>query len=302
MLKIMSIRRRTAGRGRRLPPLLLASALGATVAAVVSLPQGTSMPAVSADPPVAVGQGPVQPVPTAPVAQAAAQGVPPAPQNPLDAPLRLLAEARQSYAQVRDYTCTLVSQERVRGKLLPENVIAFHFRAQPFSVYMRWLGPKESAGQEVCYVAGRNAGKMRVHAGKGLGGLVGFISLDPRDPKVMEHSRHTIVEAGMGNLIEQFAQTWATERQLGKTRVSMAEYEYDGKRCIRVEAAATEVNPQMYCYRSIVYFDKQTRLPIRLECYDWPRQGGTPQGELLEAHSYVGLRFNVGLPDNLFNK
>jgi hypothetical protein len=298
VLKVQSSRRRTAGkrRGRRWPPLLLAAVAGVAVAAVASLPQG---PSLSADPPAGVGQ-PVAQAPAPPGIQQAAQ--PPAQENPLDAPLRLLAEARQSYTQVRDYTCTLVTQERVRGKLLPENVIAFHFRPQPFSVYMRWLGPKESAGQEVCYVQGRNNGKMRVHAAKGLGGLVGFVSLDPRDPKVTEYSRHTIYEAGLGNMIEQFARTWAADRQSGKVRVNMAEYEYDQKRCVRVEVAATEINPQLYCYRSVVYFDKQTRLPIRVECYDWPRQGGPPQGELLEAHSYVGLRFNVGLQDSLFNK
>jgi hypothetical protein len=265
---------------------VLACLLGAALAVVAS-----------ADPPAV-------PPPQQPVAPGAAQQpAPPAAESPLDAPLRLLAEARQSYAGVRDYTCTLVSQERVGGKLLPENVIAFHFRGQPFSVYMRWLGPKDKLGQEVAYVQGRNNGKMRVHPPKGgLGGMLGFISLDPRDPKVMENSRHTIYEAGIGNMIEQFGRVWTAERARGKTRVSMAEYEYDQKRCIRVECAATEYNPQAYCYRVVVYFDKASKLPLRVESYDWPRQGGPPGGEVLEVHSHAGLRLNVGLPDSLFNK
>src|SRR5262245_13212731 len=80
----------------------------------------------------------------------------PAAANPLDEPLRLAEAARKNFEKVRDYTCLLVSQERVKGKLLPENLISAKFRTQPFSVYMRWLGPKQSAGQEVCYVAGKN--------------------------------------------------------------------------------------------------------------------------------------------------
>src|SRR5262249_10958388 len=155
-------------------------------------------------------------------------------QSPLDEPLRLVAQARQVYAQVQTYTCTLISQERVKGRLEPENVVALTMRTQPFSVYMRWLGPKDAVGREVIYVAGRNQGNMRVHDNKGLGKAIGFVSIAPNDPRVLEHSRHTIVEAGIGNLIEQFARSWDAERRLGKTRVQIAEYEYDRKRCVRV--------------------------------------------------------------------
>jgi hypothetical protein len=38
-----------------------------------------------------------------------------------------------------------------------------------------------------------------------------------------------------------------------------------------------------------------------MECYDWPR-GAHDQGELLEVYSYVNLRLNPGLSDNVFNR
>src|SRR5208282_4484984 len=125
-----------------------------------------------------------------------------APATPLDRPLQHVAEARQTSQKIRDYTCTLIKQERVAGKLQPENIIAVKFRNQPFSVYMKWSAPRESLGQEVCYVQGRNNNMMRVHA-SGVLGMAGFMSIDPRDPKVMQNSRHTIYEAGLGNLIER---------------------------------------------------------------------------------------------------
>src|SRR5438105_14581093 len=106
----------------------------------------------------------------------------------MDQPLRLLTDARQIYQRVNDYTCTLIKQERVGGQLQPENVIAMKFRKQPFSVYMKWHGPRQFVGQEVCYVHGRNNSMMRVHA-SGILGVAGFVSIDPRDPKVMQHSR-----------------------------------------------------------------------------------------------------------------
>jgi hypothetical protein len=298
-----SPRRRSRGSlaGRR--PLvhrwLPLGLFGLIVAASAALPPRGALPSAAADPPpVAYPAAQMAPPSAQPVA--AAQPAPP--QSPLDEPLRLVAQARQVYAQVQTVSCTLISQERVKGRLEPENVVALTMRTQPFSVYMRWLGPKDAVGREVIYVAGRNQNNMRVHDNKGFGKMVGFVSIAPNDPRVLEHSRHTIVETGIGNLIEQFARAWEADRRLGKARVQIAEYEYDRKRCVRVEVTQAERNPQAYCYRAVVYFDKQTRLPIRVECYDWPRPGGPPGGELLETFSYAGLQLNVAVNDSLFNR
>src|SRR5262245_26264019 len=79
-----------------------------------------------------------------PAAPSAAAGA-----GPLDLPLRLIADARQSYQGVRDYTCLFIKRERLRGQVQPENVIDMKVRTQPFSVYLRWLKPTATAGQEV---------------------------------------------------------------------------------------------------------------------------------------------------------
>jgi hypothetical protein len=265
---------------------LLFGLLGAALAACAYLPLHGPTPIVVADPPA----------PSAPPPGAA----PPPVANPLDAPLRLLSEAYQAYQKVNDYTCTLVKQERVKGRLQEQNVIQMKFRQQPFSVYMRWLAPKSFAGQEVCFVAGRNNNMMRVRSAGVLGGF-GFMSIAVNDPRALEHSRHRITEAGIYNLIVQTYKDWASLRQTGKGQARLDEYKYDNRLCIRVEVVHTERSPQAYCYRGVLYFDKETHLPIRMEAYDWPRQGGPPGGELIETFSYVGLQLNVGLPDAAFN-
>jgi hypothetical protein len=58
-----------------------------------------------------------------------------------------------------------------------------------------------------------------------------------------------------------------------------------------------EKNPSFYCHRTVVYLEKESKMPIRLENYDWPRQGGPAGGELLEMFGYVNLQFNIGLKD-----
>lgn len=246
---------------------------------------------------------------TKPLPKAATVGVPaparggatPLPSTVMDAPLRLVTDAQQTYQQqVQDYTCVFIKVEQVNGQVQPENVMTMKVRSQPFSVYLRWHNPKPMAGQEVCYVTGRNNGMMRVHA-TGFRGAVGFVSLDPRDPRALENNRHAITEAGIANLLVRLRNDWELERRVNKTQVRMADYDFAQRKCTRVETIhADNSGREFYAYRSVVYFDKETRLPIRFEAYDWPRSGGAADGELLECYSYVDLRFNVGLSESDF--
>jgi hypothetical protein len=218
----------------------------------------------------------------------------------MEQPLRLIGEARQAFQTVQDYSCVMVKRERIDGKLHPDSIIVVKVRNQPFSVYMRWQEPRSLAGQEVCYVAGRNEGKMRVHP-PGLLGAVGFVSLDPTDPRAQQTSRHSITEAGIGNLIDRLTRRWEAERGPNYPQVRVAEYQYNKRRCTRVEMihAAGPRDPEVH-YRGVVYFDQETHLPIRVECYDWPKRPGDP-GELIEVYSYINLRLNARLGAEVFN-
>lgn len=219
----------------------------------------------------------------------------------LDGPLSHLYEARKAYAGVRDYTATLVKRESIAGN--PEdNIIQLKVRDQPFSVYMRWVAPKKFKGQEVAFVHGKNRNKLRVHA-KGLfKGMAGFVTVDLDDRRVQECSRHNIYEAGMGYLIEKTILHWEKERAAGKTAARIAEYEFNKRRCIRIETIQTERRPENYCYRSVLFLDQETRLPIRNENYAWPRPGGPAEGDLIEVFSYLDLQVNVGLTDRDFDR
>jgi hypothetical protein len=251
----------------------------------------------------AAREPPAQTVPSLPPMQPTETGAPAAAVvGSMDEALRLIGEARQAYRGVRDYTCRMIKRERVNGRLQPENVILLAVRTDPFSVDMRWQLPQALAGQEACYVAGRYDGKMRARA-KGLLGAVGFLTLDVNDPKARANSRHPITDAGIGHLIDEFAVGWEQEQRWGQTTVlGPKEYVFDGRHCLRVEMTHPPGAPagRYQHYRDVVYFDKQTHLPVRMEAYDWPRRPGDT-GDLLEMYSYAGLRPNVGLGDEIFN-
>jgi hypothetical protein len=236
----------------------------------------------------------------APKGEASPSQLKAATRSSLDRALRLIAQAQESFAEVDDYTCVVVKREAVGDQLLPENVIAMKFRKEPFSVHMKWQQPKALAGQEACYVAGKNNGMMRAK-GAGLLGAVGFVNLDPKDPRTKKYSRHCITEAGIGCLIERYAERWGKERELNHTKVRIAEYEFNKCKCVRVETLHPGSKPgDFYSFRNIIYFDKETHLPIRSELYDWPKEGGKPDGDLMECFSFTDLKLNVGLEDDDF--
>ncbi|MBL8798427.1 MAG: DUF1571 domain-containing protein [Planctomycetia bacterium] len=221
--------------------------------------------------------------------------------HPLDRPLALIAEARQAFAKVEDYSCLLVKRETMRGQMQPEQVIEMKVRNQPFSVHLRWQKPKAHEGQEVCYVAGRHNGLMRVK-GPGLLGKLGFVNLDPRDPKAMQTSKHSITEAGIGNLLERYAARWSQETQSNRIRARVNDFEFEGRKCLRIETMHPGSKPgDHYAYRNVLFIDKEHHLPIRSEIYDWPQPNGKPEGELMECFSFVDLKLNVKLPADAFN-
>jgi hypothetical protein len=247
---------------------------------------------VNADMPLAFCQSPNQ------TGAAPAEGA----GSPLDEPLRLIAQAHEAMKGVRDYSCTLIKRERIKGQLQPNNVIIMKVRNNPFSVYMGWKAPEELVNQEICYIAHRHKNTMRAKS-PGIIGVAGFITVDLDDPRAKENSNHSVAEAGIGKLIERMANDWGRDRQLGQTSSQIAEYEYNKRRCLRVETThpARPMAPY-FSYRTVIYFDKENHFPIRLELYDWPRAGGAPTGDLIEVYSYVDLRLNVGVRDEVFNQ
>ena len=92
------------------------------------------------------------------------------------------------------------------------------------------------------------------------------------------------------------------EKGCAGTAQGVPSSKYDKRDCIRVEITALEAEAGIYCCRTVIYLEKESKIPIRMENYDWPRQGGAAGGDLLEMFSYVGLRFNAGLRDEEFNK
>jgi len=201
--------------------------------------------------------------------------------------LLLLNTADKRYAQIHDYTAVMVSRERVKGALLPEERVLLKFQ-RTFKVYMRWLaGP--SKGREGLYVAGAHDGKFLLYEPSGFQRLF-TAALEPTDARVMDKSRHPVTDVGIGRLLEIVGDNARRAARSGVLRVvDGGIVNVAGRRVRQVEGILPRDEGQgYYAYRVQLFFDVEHQLPIRVVVYDWSDQ-------LVEDYTYVDLRLNPGL-------
>src|SRR5262249_43825583 len=168
--------------------------------------------------------------------------------------------ARETFQRVRDYQCTFVKRERIDGVLQDEQTAVLQVRQQPFSVHLKFVSPKSAAGREAIYVAGKHNGKMKARGGGALS-LVGFVTLDPRDPRAMHGTRHNITEIGVGYLLDRAAQGLSQIQGRTTASVSVGEVVFHQRQCIRFEIIDASAEGGRV-YRSVIFFDKDTNLPV----------------------------------------
>lgn len=203
-----------------------------------------------------------------------------------------LAKAAQSKLhQMKGYRCLYLRDELIGNELL-ENYIKLAVQHEPFSVSMLWIEPKLKKDRKAIYVTGKNDGKMLV---KQL-----FIkkTLDVDESIRLKESRHTILEAGLKNMMDRFVKSWEDEIKLAETTThyfdttleittSGKQHKYDC-RCVET-VHPVSVKDKYVFYKVKVYFSKVDGIPVRMEGYDWP-SSIYPEGRLVERYTYVDVK------------
>ncbi|HBO43357.1 MAG TPA: hypothetical protein DD670_05380 [Planctomycetaceae bacterium] len=231
-------------------------------------------------------------------------------EHPL-APLVRYAQDRVTSldAEIRDYTCTLVKQERIDGRLRKPDYIFVKLRHQrvengkvmtPFSVYLRYLAPRDLKDREVLYVEGRNEGKMIARRG---GSRLAHVTttLLPDSRLAMHWGRYPLTEIGIKTLTERLVEVGLEELAYGECEVKYLEgAKINGRSCIVVQVTHPVKRDYFRYHMARVFIDRELMLPVHYVSYDWPEQeGGEP--ELMEQYTYVDLKLNPGLTDRDFD-
>jgi hypothetical protein len=272
-------------------------------------------------PPPPLGRKP-QPGPVAPASAPPSDGPPPAapapaaappaapPAAPAGASLRELhKQAADWYAGVDSYVVRLTRREEVGGKAQPQEVLAFRFRKQPWSVYLKWVG-EEGKGREVVYVKGRYENKIHTKLAPGDPGAFltgGRVALALDNPMVRSASRHAITDAGFGSCIDHLGAVIDAQEK-GDGRLGTVKVVGPMKRPEFAQAvpAVEHTLPSGLEAdlprggRRLCFFDPDNHLPMLVITYD-------DQGKEVEYYHYDRLIAPAHLddadfdPDKLWN-
>lgn len=222
----------------------------------------------------------------------------PANQHPLIPAIELARASQAVLNQVQDYQATLIKRERVKGELLAQRIF-MKFRYRPFSVYMKFEEPH--AGREVLFVEGKNNNQMYVHEASALTAIVGTISLALDSPTAMAENRHPLTNVGMHRLMEILLAQWDLEAKYGEIDVKYYPNAKLGNAdCEVIEVTHPRPRKQFNYHKTRLYLEKQSRLPIRIENYDFPPADGQ-QAPLAEEYTYLNVKANLGLTDADFD-
>lgn len=225
--------------------------------------------------------------------------------HPLAGFLKMAEKSRKALAGVKDYTAMFVKMEVVHGKKYPHSM-AMKFRSKPFSVYLYFV--EKHKGRRVLYVEGENDGKLLARDG-GFGAIAGTIALLPDSEKAMKEGRYPITKIGMAHMLNAVVEQWKKELKSPNIRTKVmqgAKLKPHDRRlptieCTVLESEHTKKEKGVEFFRTRLYLDTKTNLPVRVEQYGFPKRRGR-KPPLLAEYTYWNVKTNVGLKDIDFSR
>ena len=173
--------------------------------------------------------------------------------------------------------------------------------AQPFSVYLKHLGPTRLKGRETLFVEGRYSDRVIVTKGDG-GALANvMLLLNPAGSRVLSQNRYSIKNFGMQSiaceLIERGMREIKIDEYLNEWEIRyVKEATIDKRPCMFIQARRTAQREEFSFYLTRLFVDDELEVPVRFSTYTWPRATGD-RSSLLEEYTYTDIRLNLGPTD-----
>jgi len=210
---------------------------------------------------------------------------------------------------VRDYTATLVKQERISGKLAPEARMLLKIRnpaaassSQPaagIAAYLKFTAPKAMQGREVIWVDRGADSKLIAHE-SGFLNLM-RVQLDPQGTLAMLGNKYPITEIGLMRLLEKLIEKMDRDADLSQCQIEIRDNQQVGDRsCRLVQVTQPRSVAGADFYIAQVFIDLERQVPLRYAAFLWPEREDEPP-VLEEEYTYLDLQLNVGLSDADFD-
>jgi len=210
-------------------------------------------------------------------------------------PMTLLERSLDySTNQYRDYTGTLVRQERIGSELKPIQTIQFKYRAEPHSVAMQWMENAPDA-DVVLYVHGRYHNHMLVRPTGVSKFLVSCVRVAPTSPQAMKSSLRPITQFGFNRNIRSFLEICRQAEAAGDLQLEnkgIQWVEETGRNAVLLVRRLPE-GKNYPADLTRFYIDTEYLIPVKVEGLD-------PLGNRIFYYVFKDLQFNTGLTEEDF--
>jgi len=202
----------------------------------------------------------------------------------------LIQRAVTAYDQLDNYQANFQREIPAQKKKGEKAFIRFE---KPFSIYMHWQNGSKR-GLQILYSRGNFDNKILARPGGFLFSLIPVVHMSKDDPRVKSEESHSIDHAGIGYLIEDFANDFATYGLTQQVEVlSIEEVVVQGE-------AASELTvfydvPDINYPKVSVAFSNAHGMPVEIKYYkDFE--------EPVEIYRYLSIGVNVDRENEEFRK
>jgi len=199
---------------------------------------------------------------------------------------RCLTNYRSKY---RDFRCTFIKQERIRGILSKEQWMDVKFMPKPFSVVLKWT-KNIPLGEQVIYVDGKYNNMMLVKPRGILYRLAGTVKRKPDAPDVMKNTLRPVSKFGLEKATENLIRVYLQGRKDKVCKETFGGYAEVAGRKALVLVRYLPDTPDWPSYKTVTFVDLEYQIPVCIEGFD-------KKGELVCRYVYKDLKFNPGLTE-----
>jgi hypothetical protein len=200
-------------------------------------------------------------------------------------------------ASYYDYDVTLIKQERLNGKVAPEQWVDVNFKDDPFSVAMTWT-KNPPMGDRVLYVEGAHNNQMLVRPTSPLLRAVSPTAVRPPDGEMaMRSTLRPVSQFGFKRGMESLLEVYRQARKNDECVEQFGGYaEVMGRPAI-VLVRYLPNKSQYPASKTVIAIDLDYLVPICIEGYDWNEQETDWSQRLICRYAYTNIHFNVGHTD-----
>jgi hypothetical protein len=194
-----------------------------------------------------------------------------------------------------DFACTFIKQERIGGKVGPEQEMAVKFRQSPYSVAMAWT-KNAPIGDRVLYLEGKYGGQMLVRPTNPIArALAPTVQRQPDGEEALRSTLRPVNQFGFERGIRSLIDVYRDAKKAGDLReeVDDQDQEVEGRKTILL--IRTLPDGKGYpAHITKIYIDLECLLPIMIEGFGWHND------EFICRYLYQDIRFNTKWTDEDF--